>query len=287
VDIYNWHDVLKKEKSETLDLWVKNPVPDLTVTKDTNYGETSTKWPAKPPQTQNGEAGMQPPRQETSAPSSNRAGLGKAQPETLSLSTTGRTMPASTSERTTDMSHILWDAMFQPFFEWPFLDDEGKLDKRSPEEKTALWLRRIHSALHSRYGPMIEELNSRDGGQIHMIPSEDTAEATHKKIRPCSYAQLYARLKEPKTKNSQYIDTMKSLCVEAEKLFRLFVRKEPRPASTRSTGSQTNTPQTDQEASGAKHAVDQEAVELYWGAVDTIILVEFPYHYVLITSANW
>ncbi len=46
VDIYNWHDVLKKEKSETLDLWVKNSVPDLTFTKDTNYGETSTKWPA-------------------------------------------------------------------------------------------------------------------------------------------------------------------------------------------------------------------------------------------------
>ena len=43
VDIYNWHDVLKKEKSETLDLWVKNSVPDLTFTKDTNYGETSTK----------------------------------------------------------------------------------------------------------------------------------------------------------------------------------------------------------------------------------------------------
>ena len=185
------------------------------------------------------------------------------------------------------MSHILLDRMFQPFFEWPFLNDEGKLDKRSPEGKAALWLRRIHSALHSRYGDMIEEMNPRDGGQIHMLPSEDTAEATHKKIRPCSYAHLYARLKEPKTKNSQYIDAMKSLCVEAEKLFRLFVRNEPRPASTLSTGSQTNTSQTDQETPEAKHTVDREAVELYWGAVDTIILVEFPCYYVLITSANW
>jgi hypothetical protein len=286
VDIYNWHDVLKKEKSEKLDLWIKRTVPDLTITKETNYGEMSTKWPANPPEIRTSEADMPPPRQEASTLSSDRADLGKAQPERLSPSTSDGTITGNTSERAADTSHILLDAMFQPFFEWPFLDDEGKLDKRSPEDKVGLWLRRIHRALYSRYGTMIQELNCRDGEQIHELPLEDTVEATHRKIRPCSYADLYARLKEAKTKNSQYIDTMKSLCIEAEKLFRLFIRNESRPASTRSIGSQPDTPQTDLEKTGVKHAAGQETIELYWGAVDTIILVNFPYYHALITSAN-
>jgi hypothetical protein len=278
VDIYNWHDVLKTEKSEKLDLWIKRTVPDLTITKDTNYGERSPKWPANPLEVPTSEAGMPPSRQEASTLSSNRADLGKAQPERLSPSTSGGTIAANASERA--------DAMFQPFFEWPFLDDEGKLDKRSPEDKVGLWLRRIHRTLHSRYRTMIQELDCRDGGQINELPLEDTVEATHRKIRPCSYAELYARLKEPKTKNSPYIDTMKSLCVEAEKLFRLFIRNESRRASTRSSGSQANAPQTDLGKTGVKHAAGQETVELYWGAVDTIILVNSPYYHALITSAN-
>jgi hypothetical protein len=276
VDIYNWHDVLKKEKSEKLDLWMKRKVPDVTVTKDTNDGERTTKWPTDPPEIRSGEPDMPPPGPEASTPSSNRAVLGTTQPETSSPSVSAGTVTASILERVADTSYIVLDAMFQPFFEWPFLDLEGKLDKRSPEDKVKLWLFRIHGALYSRYGNMIQEQNSRGSGQTEVLASEETVDVTHRKIRPCSYADIYTRLKEPKTKNSQYIATMESLCVEAEKLFRLFIRNKSRPASTRSSGSHSNHPQTDLGKAGAIQAAAQETVELYWGAVDTIILVNTP-----------
>jgi hypothetical protein len=271
VDIHNWLDILMKEESEKLDLWIKRVVPDLTITEDTKDGELNTKGSTNYPEIQSSEANKPHARSERSTTTSNSTVPSAVQP----TRTTTRNNPERAIGRA-NASHNLSDATFQPFFEWPFLNDEGKLDKRSPEERAMLWLHRIHGALQSKYGTMIEELNARDGGLVQVLPSEDIVNDRQRKIRPCSYADMYARLKEPKTKNSQYIDTMKSLCAEAELLFRRFIRHKSKPASTRSSEPQSYTPQSHLEDNRMKHVTGHGAIELYWGAVDSIILVILP-----------
>jgi hypothetical protein len=77
---------------------MKRAVPDVTVTKDTNDGERTTRWPTDPPEIRSGEPDMPPPRLEAPTLSSNRAALGTTQPEASSTSVSAGTITGSTSE---------------------------------------------------------------------------------------------------------------------------------------------------------------------------------------------
>lgn len=296
VDIHNWHDTLKKEKSEKLDLWIKRTVPNLTITRDASDGVTNVGGTTDLPDPQNSEANSSAARLEASVTRSNSAVSSAAQPMLTSASTLGGTIAATPSEgagERPNISYVLFDAAIQPFFEWPFLDDEGKLDKQLPEDKAKAWLKRIRAALQVKFGTLIEEVHARGAEPTEALSAQATANARQRKIRLCSYADACARLSRPETSQSRHITDMKRLCVEAELLFRLFVPVKSQPASYRSSAShrssasQSHTSQPHLESTGAKKDLDSEAVGLYWGVVDTLILVSsITQHCSLLSSSN-
>jgi hypothetical protein len=298
VDIHNWHDTLKKEKSEKLDLWIRRTVPNLIITTDTSDGATNVEGTTDLPDPQNSEADSSAARLEASVTRSNPAASSAAQPMLTSASTLGGTIAATPSEgagERPNVSYVLSDAAIQPFFEWPFLDDEGKLDKQSPEDKAKAWLRRMRAALQVKFGTLVEEVHAARGAEpTGALSAQATANARQRKIRLCSRADACARLKRPETRQSRHITDMKRLYVEAELLFRLFVPDKSQPASYRSgtshqksSASQSHTSQPHLESTGAKKDLDSEAIELYWGVVDTLILVNsLTRHCSLLSSPN-
>jgi hypothetical protein len=276
VDIHNWHDTLKKEKSEKLDLWIRRTVPNLTVTRDAsdeaiNVGDTNDR---RDPQ--KSEANSPATRWEASMAQANPSVSSAAQPMLTSASTPGGTIAATPSEGADERpntSFVLFDAAIQPFFEWRFLNDEGKLDKRSPEDKAKVWLKRIHAALHVKFGTLIEEVHASGAEPTQVLSTQATVDARQKKIYLCSYAEVCARLKQPETSQSRHITDMRRLCVEAELLFRLFVPVKSQPASSQGSASHSHTSQPHLESTGAKRGLDSEAIGLYWGVVDALVLV--------------
>lgn len=201
-----------------------------------------------------------------------------AQPETFSPSTSTGTTAATASEKAVERdntSYILSGASVQPFFEWPFLDDEGKLDKRSPQDKVRLWMRRIHRALQTKYSSMIGEGHASDDEPVPIVPSEDIVNERRRKIHPRTYEEVYARLEQPETKESQHITEMKGLCFESEKLFKLFVPFKSPIIPSQASGSHASVSQTNTENAETTRATvtEPEAIGLYWGAVDTLVFV--------------
>jgi hypothetical protein len=276
VDIHNWHDTLKKEKSEKLDLWIRRIVPNLTITRDASDGVTNVEDTTGLPDPQDSEADSSAARLEASVTRLHPAVSNATQPILASASTLSGTIVATPSEGANDrpnISYVLSDAAIQPFFEWPFLNDEGKLDKQSPEEKAKAWLKRIHAALQVKFGALIEEVHARGAEPTELLSTQATAKARQRKIRLCSYADACARLRRPETSQSRHITDMKRLCVEAELLFRLFVPVKSPPVSSRSSASRSHTSQPHLESTGVKKDLDSEAIGLYWGVVDTLILV--------------
>jgi hypothetical protein len=282
VDIHNWHDVLKKEKSEKRDLWIKRTVPDFTITKDTNDEVMNIQGATNSPEIRISESNMPPGRMEVSMSDSSPTVQRAVQPETYSPSTSAGASGAITSEKAVERantSYILSDAAVQPFFEWPFLDDEGKLDKRSPEDKVRLWLHRIHGALQTKYGSMMEEGHARDGEPAPVVPPEDIVSERQRKIPSRTYDEVYARLEQPDTKESQHITEIKSLCFKSEKLFELFVPFKPQIISSQASGSHTSVSQPNTENANTTHATvtKPDAIGLYWGAVDTLVFVNLTF----------
>ena len=250
VDIHNWHDTLKKERSEKLDLWIKRTVPGLTITRDADNREISIEGVSNSPDH-------------------------AAQPEAPSASTSAETAASETTVVGANSSHIFPGAGIQPFFEWPFLDDEGKLDKRSRQDKVSLWLHRIRGTLQAKYTAMIHEGHARATEPEQVLPSEGAVNHGNERIHLCSYADVCARLEQPDTRKSRYITDMRRLHAEAKLVFRLFVPVLSKPVSSRSS-AQSQTAQPYPENTGAKHGPAIEATELYWGALATIILVITP-----------
>jgi hypothetical protein len=278
VDIHNWHDVLKKETSEKRDLWIIPTVPDFTITKDTNDGVVDIQGATNSPEIRISESDIPPARPEVSMSDSSPTVQRAVQPETCSPSTSAGTIGATIPEKAVERantSYILSDAAVQPFFEWPFFDDEGKLDKRSPEVKVRLWLNRIHGALQTKYGSMIEEGHARDGEPAPVVPSEDIVNERQRKIRPRTYGEVYARLEQPEMKESQHITEMKSLCFKSEKLFELFVPFKSQIISSQASGSHASVSQPNTENAETTRATvtEPEAIRLYWGAVDALVFV--------------
>jgi len=293
VDIHNWHDTLKKEKSEKLDLWIRRAVPDVTVTEDASDGVTNVGGTTDHPDPQNSEADSSAATLEASVTQSNPAVSSVAQPTLTSASTLGGTITASPSEDAGDRpntSYVLSEAAIQPFFEWPFLDDEGKLDKHLPEDKAKAWLKRIHTTLQVKFGTLIEEVHARGVEPAEALSAQATANTRQRKIHLCSYADACARLRRPETGQSRHITDMKRLCVEAELLFQLFVPVKSQPASYRgnashrSSASQSHTSQPPLEGNGAKKDLDSGAIGLYWGVVDALILVNSLIRHLLIAQ---
>lgn len=267
VDIHNWHDTLKKEKSEKLDLWIRRTVPNVTVTGDTSDGVTNARGTTDLTDPQSSRPDSSAARSEVSTTPSNPAVSSATQPMLTSASTLGGTIAATPSEgadERTNISYVLSDAAIQPFLEWPFLNDEGKLDKRSPPDKAKVWLKRIRAALQVKFGTLIEEVHAGDPEPTEVLSAQATANARQKRIRLCSYAEACARLRQPEMSQSRHITDMKRLCVEAELLFRLFVPVKSQPASARSSATHSHASQPH---------LESEAIELYWGVVDALILV--------------
>jgi hypothetical protein len=272
VDIHNWHDTLKKEKSEKLDLWIRRTVPNVTITRDAKDGVINVRGTTDPPDPQDSGADSSAARSEASITQSNPVVSSAVQPMLTSASTLGGTfaaMPSEGADERPNISYDLSDAAIQPFFEWPFLNDEGKLDKRPPK----VWLKRICAVLQVRFGTLIEEVHARGAEPTEVLSAQATTNAGQKKIRLCSYADACARLRQPEMSQSRHITEMRRLCVEAELLFRLFVPVKTQPASARSSASHSHPWQPLLESTAAKKGLDSEAIELYWGVVDTLILV--------------
>ena len=276
VDIHNWHDTLKKEKSEKLDLWIRRAVPNVTITGDASDGVLNARGTTDLPDPQDSGADSTAARSEVSTTPSNPAVSSAAQPMLTSASTLGATIAATPSEgadERTNISYVLSDAAIQPFLEWPFLNDEGKLDKRSPQDKAKVWLKRIRAALQVKFGTLIDEVHARGAEPTEVLSAQATANARQKRIRLCSHAEACARLGQSEMSQSRHITDMKRLCVEAELLFRLFVPVKSQPASARSSASHSHTSQPHRESTGAEKGLDSEAIGLYWGVVDALILV--------------
>jgi hypothetical protein len=264
VDIHNWHDTLKKEKSEKLDLWIRRAVPNVTVTGDASDGARGTTDLTDP---QSSRPDSSAARSEVSTTPSNPAVSSATQPMLTSASTLGGTIAATPSEgadERTNISYVLSDAAIQPFLEWPFLNDEGKLDKRSPPDKAKVWLKRIRAALQVKFGTLIEEVHAGGPEPTEVLSAQATANARQKRIRLCSRAEVCARPRQPEMSQSRHITEMKRFCFEAEQLFRLFVPIKSQPASARSSVSHSHASQLH---------LESEAIELYWGVVDALILV--------------
>jgi hypothetical protein len=290
VDIHNWHDTLKKEKSEKLDLWIRRAVPNVTITRDVSDRASNVRDTTDLSGPQDSGIDSSAARPEASTAPSNPTVSSTAQPMPTSASTldgaTAATHPEGVDERP-NISYVLFDAAIQPFLEWPFLNDEGELDKRSPQDKAKVWLRRIRETLQVKFGTLIEEAHARGAEPTEAISAQALANTGQEKIRLCSYADASARLRQPEMSHSRHITDMRRLCVEAEQLFRLFVPVEPQPASARSSASQSHTSQPHLESTRAKKCLDSEAIELYWGVVDTLILVpSLIRHCAMLTSSN-
>jgi hypothetical protein len=276
IDIHNWHDTLKKEKSEKLDLWIRRTVPNVTVTGDASDGAINARGTTDLPDPRYSGADSSAARSEALTTPPNPAVSSPTQPMPIPASTPGGTIAATPSEgadERTNNSYVLFDATIQPFLEWPFLNDEGKLDKRLPPDKAKVWLKRIRAALQVKFGALVEEVRAGGAEPTEVLSTQATANPRQKRIRLCSYEEAFARLRQPEMSQSRHITDMRRLCVEAELLFRLFVPVKSQPASARSSASRSHTPQPHLESSGAKNDLDSEAIDLYWGVVDALVLV--------------
>ena len=272
VTIHNWVEILRREHSQILDLWMIPDLPKFTLTpvepgsQENATGSTSESLSLE----SRGRAAPEPDRgiqADEGHPTllqATEAGSPPPSPN-VGLSASGSQKRSASGVHTPSSSNANEPGL--PFLAWPLVDDLGETDGRPQGRRVSLLLNSLGRSLRRKYEGFIDE---RVPEPSHGYLSQRPYKA---RVRPSTAAEVFDLLQRQDVQSSAYHDCLMDLYSEALALLELFLPPvligDNMQTGLQSHGETPRSNVTSLEIETAAHPT----VKLYWGVIWMIVSV--------------